>query len=292
MANLKELKNQIDSVRSTRKITQAMKMVAASKLRRAQESAESARPYSEKIAKIMSSLAAGMKDSEVSLDLLLGNKDNTTHIIIAVTSDRGLCGGFNSSIVKAVKNKVKELQDKNLDYKIICIGKKGADILKGAYGNNVISAENINDKNSYTLAEDISNLLVKKLDEKEYGSCSVIFNQFKSAISQIVTEQSLIPCSMESDDDDNDQENLINFEFEPDEKEILSELLPKNLAIQIYKAILESGAGEQGARMAAMDNATRNAGEMIDKLNLSYNRQRQAIITGELIEIISGAEAL
>lgn len=292
MANLKELKNQIDSVRSTRKITQAMKMVAASKLRRAQESAESARPYSEKIAKIMSSLAAGMKDSEVSLDLLLGNKDNTTHIIIAVTSDRGLCGGFNSSIVKAVKNKVKELQDKNLDYKIICIGKKGADILKGAYGNTVISAENINDKNSYTLAEDISNLLVKKLDEKEYGSCSVIFNQFKSAISQIVTEQSLIPCSMESDDDDNDQENLINFEFEPDEKEILSELLPKNLAIQIYKAILESGAGEQGARMAAMDNATRNAGEMIDKLNLSYNRQRQAIITGELIEIISGAEAL
>lgn len=292
MANLKELKNQIDSVRSTRKITQAMKMVAASKLRRAQESAESARPYSEKIAKIMSSLAAGMKDSEVSLDLLLGNKDNTTHIIIAVTSDRGLCGGFNSSIVKAVKNKVKELHDKNLDYKIICIGKKGADILKGAYGNNVISTENINDKNSYTLAEDISNLLVKKLDEKEYGSCSVIFNQFKSAISQIVTEQSLIPCSMESDDDDNDQENLINFEFEPDEKEILSELLPKNLAIQIYKAILESGAGEQGARMAAMDNATRNAGEMIDKLNLSYNRQRQAIITGELIEIISGAEAL
>ena len=292
MANLKELKNQIDSVRSTRKITQAMKMVAASKLRRAQESAESARPYSEKIAKIMSSLAAGMKDSDVSLDLLLGNKDNTTHIIIAVTSDRGLCGGFNSSIVKAVKSKVKELQDKNLDYKIICIGKKGADILKGAYGNNVISAENINDKNSYTLAEDISNLLVKKLDEKEYGSCSVIFNQFKSAISQIVTEQSLIPCSMESDDDDHDQENLINFEFEPDEKEILSELLPKNLAIQIYKAILESGAGEQGARMAAMDNATRNAGEMIDKLNLSYNRQRQAIITGELIEIISGAEAL
>ena len=292
MANLKELKNQIDSVRSTRKITQAMKMVAASKLRRAQESAESARPYSEKIAKIMSSLAAGMKDSEVSLDLMLGNKYNKTHIIIAVTSDRGLCGGFNSSIVKAVKNKVKELQDKNLDYKIICIGKKGADILKGAYGNNVISAENINDKNSYTLAEDISNLLVKKLDEKEYGSCSVIFNQFKSAISQIVTEQSLIPCSMESDDDDNNQENLINFEFEPDEKEILSELLPKNLAIQIYKAILESGAGEQGARMAAMDNATRNAGEMIDKLNLSYNRQRQAIITGELIEIISGAEAL
>ena len=292
MANLKELKNQIDSVRSTRKITQAMKMVAASKLRRAQESAESARPYSEKISKIMSSLALSMKDSDVSLELLLGNKDNSTHIIIAVTSDRGLCGGFNSSIVKAVKNKVKELNEKNSDFKIICLGKKGSDILKDLFGDNVISSENINDKNSYTLAEDISDLLVKGLDDKEYGTCSVIYNQFKSVISQIVTEQSLIPCSIDSEEDRNDEEGVINFEFEPDEKEIMSDLLPKNLAIQIYKAILESGAGEQGARMAAMDNATRNAGEMIDRLNLSYNRQRQAIITGELIEIISGAEAL
>ena len=292
MANLKELKNQIDSVRSTRKITQAMKMVAASKLRRAQDIAESARPYSEKIANIMASLAAGMKDSDISLDLLLGNKDNSTHIIIAVTSDRGLCGGFNSSIVKAIKNKVNELKDMNADYKIICIGKKGADVLKGTFGENVIIAENINEKNSYSLAEDISNELVKKLDDKEFGTCSVIYNQFKSVISQIVTEQSLIPCSIDSEEDNNGHENVINFEFEPDEKEILSDLLPKNLAIQIYKAILESGAGEQGARMAAMDNATRNAGEMIDKLNLSYNRQRQAIITGELIEIISGAEAL
>ncbi len=292
MANLKELKNQIDSVRSTRKITQAMKMVAASKLRRAQDIAESARPYSEKIANIMASLAAGMKDSDISLDLLLGNKDNSTHIIIAVTSDRGLCGGFNSSIVKAIKNKVNELKDINADYKIICIGKKGADVLKGTFGENVIIAENINEKNSYSLAEDISNELVKKLDDKEFGTCSVIYNQFKSVISQIVTEQSLIPCSIDSEEDNNGHENVINFEFEPDEKEILSDLLPKNLAIQIYKAILESGAGEQGARMAAMDNATRNAGEMIDKLNLSYNRQRQAIITGELIEIISGAEAL
>ena len=292
MANLKELKNQIDSVRSTRKITQAMKMVAASKLRRAQESAESARPYSEKISKIMSSLAISMKDSDVALDLLLGNKDTSVHIIIAVTSDRGLCGGFNSSIVKAVKNKVKDLKEKNLDFKIICLGKKGADILTGLFGDNVISSENINDKNSYTLAEDISALLVKKLDNKEFGTCSIIYNQFKSAISQIVTEQSLIPCTIDSEEDKNSQDGEINFEFEPDEKGILSELLPKNLSIQIYKAILESGAGEQGARMAAMDNATRNAGEMIDKLNLSYNRQRQAIITGELIEIISGAEAL
>ena len=293
MSNLKALKNKIDSVSSTKKITLAMKMVAASKLRRAQESAESARPYSDKIAKIMSSLASSLKDSEVSLDLLLGNKKSSIHLIIAVTSDRGLCGGFNSSIVRAVKHKVKELKDADTEFRIICIGKKGADVLKGVYGDSIIISNTINDKNTFALAEDISSELVKKLEGKEFGTCSVIYNQFKSVISQIVREQSLIPCSINIEENENQEDdNIVNFEFEPDEKEILSELLPKNLAIQIYKAILESGAGEQGARMAAMDNATRNAGEMIDKLKLSYNRQRQAIITGELIEIISGAEAL
>jgi len=293
MSNLKALKNKIDSVSSTKKITLAMKMVAASKLRRAQESAESARPYSDKIAKIMSSLASSLKDSEVSLDLLLGNKKSSIHLIIAVTSDRGLCGGFNSSIVRAVKHKVKELRSADTEFRIICIGKKGADVLKGVYGDSIIISNTINDKNTFELAEDISSELVKKLDSNEFGTCSVIYNQFKSVISQIVREQSLIPCSINIEKNENKEENnIVNFEFEPDEKEILSELLPKNLAIQIYKAILESGAGEQGARMAAMDNATRNAGEMIDKLKLSYNRQRQAIITGELIEIISGAEAL
>lgn len=293
MSNLKALKNKIDSVSSTKKITLAMKMVAASKLRRAQESAESARPYSDKIAKIMSSLASSLKDSEVSLDLLLGNKKSSIHLIVAVTSDRGLCGGFNSSIVRAVKHKVKELKDADTEFRIICIGKKGADVLKGVYGDSIIISNTINDKNTFALAEDISSELVKKLEGNEFGTCSVIYNQFKSVISQIVREQSLIPCSINIEENENKEDsNIVNFEFEPDEKEILSELLPKNLAIQIYKAILESGAGEQGARMAAMDNATRNAGEMIDKLKLSYNRQRQAIITGELIEIISGAEAL
>ena len=293
MSNLKALKNKIDSVSSTKKITLAMKMVAASKLRRAQESAESARPYSDKIAKIMSSLASSLKDSEVSLDLLLGNKKSSIHLIIAVTYDRGLCGGFNSSIVRAVKHKVKELKDADTEFRIICIGKKGADVLKGVYGDSIIISNTINDKNTFALAEDISSELVKKLEGNEFGTCSVIYNQFKSVISQIVREQSLIPCSINIEENENKEDsNIVNFEFEPDEKEILSELLPKNLAIQIYKAILESGAGEQGARMAAMDNATRNAGEMIDKLKLSYNRQRQAIITGELIEIISGAEAL
>ncbi len=295
MPNLKELKNKIDSVRSTRKITQAMKMVAASKLRRAQDTAEAARPYSEKMAKIMSSLSNSMEDSESSPDLLLGKKDNKTHLILAVTSDRGLCGGFNSSIVKAVKNKVLELEKDNIKFKIICIGRKGFDVLKGLYGENVIMNSNISVKNGYELSEQIGKEVILRFEKDEYGSCSIIYNKFKSAISQIVSEQSIIPCliSDESEDDkENDNSLGINFEFEPDESEILADLLPKNISVQIYKAILESGAGEQGARMAAMDNATRNAGEMIDKLNLSYNRQRQAIITGELIEIIAGAEAL
>ena len=295
MPNLKELKNKIDSVRSTRKITQAMKMVAASKLRRAQDTAEAARPYSEKMAKIMSSLSNSMADSENSPELLLGKKDNTTHLLLAVTSDRGLCGGFNSSIVKAVKNKVLELEKANIKFKIICIGRKGFDVLKGLYAENIIMNTNISVKNGYELSEKVANEVISRFEKDEYGSCSVIYNKFKSAISQIVTEQSIIPCTISdenSEEEENNEDLAANFEFEPDEAEILSDLLPKNISVQIYKAILESGAGEQGARMAAMDNATRNAGEMIDKLNLSYNRQRQAIITGELIEIIAGAEAL
>ena len=295
MPNLKELKNKIDSVRSTRKITQAMKMVAASKLRRAQDTAEAARPYSEKMAKIMSSLSNSMEDSESSPDLLLGKKDNKTHLILAVTSDRGLCGGFNSSIVKAVKNKVLELEKDNIKFKIICIGRKGFDVLKSLYEENVIMNSNISVKNGYELSEQIGKEVILRFEKDEYGSCSIIYNKFKSAISQIVSEQSIIPCLISDereDDKENDNSLGINFEFEPDESEILADLLPKNISVQIYKAILESGAGEQGAIMAAMDNATRNAGEMIDKLNLSYNRQRQAIITGELIEIIAGAEAL
>ena len=295
MPNLKELKNKIDSVRSTRKITQAMKMVAASKLRRAQDTAEAARPYSEKMAKIMSSLSNSMADSENSPELLLGKKDNTTHLLLAVTSDRGLCGGFNSSIVKAVKNKVLELEKMNINFKIICIGRKGFDVLKGLYAENIIMNTNISVKNGYELSEKVANEVISRFEKDEYGSCSIIYNKFKSAISQIVTEQSIIPCTISdenSEEEENNEDLAANFEFEPDEAEILSDLLPKNISVQIYKTILESGAGEQGARMAAMDNATRNAGEMIDKLNLSYNRQRQAIITGELIEIIAGAEAL
>lgn len=292
MPNLKELKNKIDSVRSTRKITQAMKMVAASKLRRAQETAEAARPYSDKMAKIMSSLFNAMSESENSPDLLLGKKDYKAHLIIAVTSDRGLCGGFNSSIVKEVKNKVRELEKQNFEFKIVCVGRKGFDVLKGLYGENVVMNYNINVKNGYDLAEEIGIGIISRFEKNEYGFSSIIYNKFRSAISQVVTEQSLIPCAISEDDKENEEKVEINFEFEPDETEILSDLLPKNIIVQIYKAILESGAGEQGARMAAMDNATRNAGEMIDKLNLTYNRQRQAIITGELIEIIAGAEAL
>ena len=292
MSNLKELKNKIDSVRSTRKITQAMKMVAASKLKRCQEVAESARPYSYRMEKIVSSVAQSMSDNDMSPELLVGKKDNKNHLIIAVTSDRGLCGGFNSSIVKAVNNKINELKKESKNYKIVCIGKKGSDVLKGIYTENVILNTNINIKNGYDLAEEIGEEVINKFNSNEYGTCSIIFNKFKSVISQIVTEQSMIPCEISPEEKDDDIEKDFNFEFEPDENTILSDLLPKNISVQIYKAICESGAGEQGARMAAMDNATRNAGEMIDKLNLSYNRQRQAIITGELIEIIAGAEAL
>tara|TARA_B100000686_G_scaffold265830_1_gene280401 strand:+ start:14980 stop:15858 length:879 start_codon:yes stop_codon:yes gene_type:complete len=292
MSNLKELKNKIDSVRSTRKITQAMKMVAASKLRRAQEAAEAARPYSEKMSRIMSSLSNAMSDSENSPNLLLGKKDKNIHLIIAVTSDRGLCGSFNSSVVKEVKNKVGELEKKGFEFKIVCIGRKGFDVLKGLYGENVIMNYNINVKNGYELSEDIGKEIISRFEKNEYGYSSIIYNKFRSAISQVVTEQSLIPCTVSVENKEDEDNIEINFEFEPDEAEILSDLLPKNMSVQIYKAILESGAGEQGARMAAMDNATRNAGEMIDKLNLTYNRQRQAIITGELIEIIAGAEAL
>ena len=292
MANLKDLRNRIDSVKSTRKITQAMKMVAASKLRRAQEVAESARPYSEKLSNIMSSLNLSLKDSEISPAMLKGNLDNKIKLILVVTSDRGLCGAFNSSIVRKVKNQIVELESENISTKLICIGKKGAEILKNIYGEKVISTFEITGKenNLFNLADKIGSEIIQRFENDEFGSCSIIYNRFQSAISQIVTEQSIIPCEIHEVKESED-ENVF-FEFEPEEHILLDELLPKNISIQMYKSILESNAGEQGARMAAMDNATRNAGEMIDRLTLSYNRQRQAIITRELIEIISGAEAL
>ena len=292
MASLKDLRNRIDSVKSTRKITQAMKMVAASKLRRAQEVAESARPYSEKLSNIMSSLNLSLKDSEISPAMLKGNLDNKIKLILVVTSDRGLCGAFNSSIIRKVKNQVVELESENISTKLICVGRKGTEILKNIYGDKVISTFEVtgNQNNLFNLADKIGSEIIKRFENDEFGSCSIIYNRFQSAISQIVTEQSIIPCEIHEVEDSED-ENVF-FEFEPEEHILLNELLPKNISIQMYKSILESNAGEQGARMAAMDNATRNAGEMIDRLTLSYNRQRQAIITRELIEIISGAEAL
>ena len=292
MASLKDLRNRIDSVKSTRKITQAMKMVAASKLRRAQEVAESARPYSEKLSNIMSSLNLSLKDSEISPAMLKGNLDNKIKLILVVTSDRGLCGAFNSSIIRKVKNQVVELESENISTKLICVGRKGTEILKNIYGDKVISTFEVtgNQNNLFNLADKIGSEIIKRFENDEFGSCSIIYNRFQSAISQIVTEQSIIPCEIHEVEDSED-ENVF-FEFEPEEHILLNELLPKNISIQMYKSILESNAGEQGARMAAMDNASRNAGEMIDRLTLSYNRQRQAIITRELIEIISGAEAL
>ncbi len=292
MASLKDLRNRIDSVRSTRKITQAMKMVAASKLRRAQDIAEAARPYSEKLSKILSSLAIFIEDRDLSNLMLKGNDNNKTKLFIVVTSDRGLCGAFNSSIVRKVKNKITELESSKIPVKLICIGRKGSEVLRNSFSEKVISSYEIStaDKSSYSLAETVGSEIMRRFEQDEFGSCSIYYNKFKSAISQIVTEQSIIPYEFEDVNEPKD-ENIF-FEFEPDEQSILSELLPRNISIQIYKSILESGAGELGARMAAMDNATRNAGEMIDRLTLSYNRQRQAMITRELIVIISGAEAL
>ena len=292
MASLKDLRNRIDSVKSTRKITQAMKMVAASKLRRAQEVAESARPYSEKLSNIMSSLNLSLKDSDISPAMLKGNLDNKIKLMLVVTSDRGLCGAFNSSIVRKVKNQIVDLESENISTKLICIGKKGAEILKNIYGDKVISTFEVAGKqnNLFNLADKIGSEIIQRFENDEFGSCSIIYNRFQSAISQIVTEQSIIPCEIHEVEEPQDES--VFFEFEPEEHILLDELLPKNISIQMYKSILENNAGEQGARMAAMDNATRNAGEMIDRLTLSYNRQRQAIITRELIEIISGAEAL
>ena len=292
MANLKDLRNRIDSVSSTKKITQAMKMVAASKLRRAQDIAEAARPYAEKLSKIMSSLAFSLKDSDLSPLMLKGNNNNKTKLLIVVTSDRGLCGAFNSSIVRNVKNKISELETNNIPVKLLCIGRKGSEVLKNNFQGKIINTYEISasGKTLFNLAETVSSEIIKRFELDEFGSCLIYYNRFKSVISQIATEQSIIPYEVENLEES--KEENVFFEFEPEEQAILSDLLPKNISTQLYKSILESGAGEQGARMAAMDNATRNAGEMIDRLTLSYNRQRQAIITRELIEIISGAEAL
>ena len=291
MASLDDLKKRITSVKSTQKITKAMKMVAAAKLKRAQESAERGRPYSEKMNNIILNLSFGISNKENAPKLLSGTGKDQIHLCVILTSDRGLCGGFNANIIKKAKSYFSKLIKEGKELKIITVGSKGNDQLKRVYGNKII--ENISFKNSknvnYFDAEKVSKIIINSFENGDFDTCTIFYNQFKNVITQIPQAQQIIPLNTNNNDQEN-QEN--NYEFEPDEDEILNNLLPKNISTQIFKAMLENSASEQGARMSAMDNATRNAGEMVDKLTIEYNRSRQAAITKELIEIISGAESL
>ena len=291
MASLDDLKKRIASVKSTQKITKAMKMVAAAKLRKAQESAERGRPYSEKMNNVILNLSNGISDKENAPKLLSGTGKDKVHLCVVMTSDRGLCGGFNSNIIKKAKLFFNKLAEEGKELKIITVGSKGNDQLKRVYGKQII--EKISFKNSknvnYFDAEKVSKIIIEKFEKEEFDVCTIFYNQFKNVITQIPQAQQIIPLKTDNKEVAKSDDS---YEFEPDEDEILSNLLPKNISTQIFKAMLENSASEQGSRMSAMDNATRNAGEMVDKLTIEYNRSRQAAITKELIEIISGAESL
>jgi len=291
MASLDDLKKRISSVKSTQKITKAMKMVAAAKLRRAQENAERGRPYSEKMNNIILNLSNGISDFENAPKLLVGTEQDKVHLCVVMTADRGLCGGFNSNIIKKAKAFFHKLSESGKEIKIITVGSKGYDQLKRLYKDKII--EKISFKESknvnYFDANKVGKIIIEKFEKKEFDVCTIFYNQFKNVITQIPQEQQIIPLkTLEKKEESSEQ----SYEFEPDEDEILLNLLPKNISTQIFKAMLENSASEQGSRMSAMDNATRNAGEMVDKLTIEYNRSRQAAITKELIEIISGAESL
>ena len=294
MPNLDDLKKRIGSVKSTEKITKAMKMVAAAKLRRAQESAESSRPYSDSMKDLIESISKGYKPSSTERNLLTGDEKDQIHLLILFTSERGLCGGFNSIVTRTLRDKIENLIDQNKTVKIVCVGKKGYDILKRQYSEMITEVIDMRAVKSITYqdAKNISDKVVKMFFDGEFDKCSIFYNEFKSVISQIPTEQQVIPIEIISNESDQEIKENSFFEFEPGESEILDEILPLNFTVQVFKALLESAASEQGARTSAMDNASRNAGDMIDNLTLFYNRSRQAVITKELIEIISGAEAV
>jgi len=297
MPSLKDIKTQINSVVSTKKITTAMKMVAASKLRRSQEKAVAARPYSSRLEEMLSSLASSAASGEGIIKLLTGTGNDQNYIVVPVSADRGLCGGFNSSINRETFKLVKSLENDGKNVQLMPVGKKSRDFFNRVMKEQIVeSFIDLNvSNNGYDSALNVSNKLQELYFDGKFDKCILVFNKFKSAISQEVTQQQLIPLdvsesSTESKEDNNDAKAI--YDYEPDEETILKDLLPKNVSIQIFKVLLESDAGEHGARMAAMDNATRNAGEMIDGLTLKYNRTRQAFITKELIEIISGAESI
>ena len=290
MPNLKDLKNRIDSVTSTRKITKAMQMVAAAKLRRAQESAEAGRPYAERFNAVMAGLSAAAAGSDSAPKLLSGTGSDQTHLLVIMTSERGLCGGFNSSIVRMARAQADELMAAGKTVKILTVGKKGRDQIKRNYGDHMVAHVDLTEvkRVGYINAQDIARDVLARFDAGEFDVATIFFSRFESVISQIPTALQIIPASFETEDDT----KATVYDYEPDEKEILADLLPRGVATQLFSALLENGASEQGARMSAMDSATRNAGDMIDRLTIEYNRSRQAVITNELIEIISGAEAL
>ena len=290
MANLKELSDRIDSVKGTKRITNAMKMVAAAKLRRATEGAESARPYAERMEKILSSLASGA--NEGSSPLLTGTGSDKRHLLLVVTSDRGLCGGFNSSIIRKVAEDARRLEAEGKSVQMVIVGRKGVVGLRTEFGDKftAVYEELCKPSPDYDGAVQVAEDVMARFEKGEFDVCTLYFSKFVSALTQIVTPLQLVPFAASEKEDNAGTSS--NYDYEPSEDEILTDLLPRNVKIQVFRGLLESFASEQGARMAAMDNATRNAGDMIKSLSVEYNRSRQAKITSELIEIISGAEAL
>tara|TARA_B100000123_G_scaffold269441_1_gene245550 strand:- start:13 stop:897 length:885 start_codon:yes stop_codon:yes gene_type:complete len=294
MPSLDDLKKRITSVKSTQKITKAMKMVATAKLRKAQENAEKGRPYSERMNNIILNLSSGISDRENSSKLLIGTGKDDIHLCVVLTADRGLCGGFNTNIIKKAKSFFEKINKEGKKLKIITVGMKGYDQLKRNYKESIIEKISFKDSKNvnYFDADKVGKMVLEMFEKGEFDVCSIFYNRFKNVMTQIPQKQQIIPLEAEESTEEKDTKDEINYEFEPDEDEILSNLLPKNISTQIFKAMLENSASEQGSRMTAMDNATRNAGELVDKLSIEYNRSRQAAITKELIEIISGAESL
>jgi len=292
MPSLDDLKKRIKSVKSTQKITKAMKMVAAAKLKKAQENAEKGRPYSQKLQNIILNLTKSISEGSNAPKLLVGNGKDKVYLCVVITADRGLCGGFNSNICKLAKNHFKNILNESKELKIITVGSKGHDQIKTEYGDYIIYKKSFKDKKqiAFKEANEIGKKIIELYEQEQFDKCIIFYNNFKNVITQIPQAEQIIPTYLKEDDKTKDK--VFFYEFEPDEDEILEDLLPKNVSIQILKAFLENAASEQGSRMTAMDNATRNAGDLVDKLTINYNRSRQASITKELIEIISGAESL
>ena len=292
MPSLKDLKNRIESVKNTRKITKAMQMVAAAKLRRAQDSAEASRPYTERFNSVLGALASANAAGSGGPKLLVGTGKDQTHLLVVMTAERGLCGGFNSNIAKLAKSHALKLLEQGKTVKILTVGKKGRDVVKRDLGKHFVDHIDLSEIKSirYTDAQAISKSILERFTAGEFDIATLFYSKFVNVVTQIPTAQQVIPASF--DDDEGTKTEIVSYEYEPTEEEILADLLPRGVGTQIFAALLENGASEQGARMSAMDNATRNAGDMIDKLTIQYNRSRQAVITNELIEIISGAEAL